>query len=198
MELLLIRHGLPMRVENTDGTPANPPLSELGLEQAARLAEWLLHESIDALYASPMKRAYETAVPFSKRSGHEIRVEDGVAEFDQDSEIYIPLEEIKEQDPERWREMAREGIDALRPDLVAFRKGVIATLEQIIGAHRGECVAVMCHGGVINSWASHVVGVHSPFFFNPTYTSINRFLAASSGERSLVSLNETAHLITQR
>ena len=198
MELLLIRHALPRRVENAPGKPADPPLSEVGLEQARRLADWLVHESIDALYASPMRRAYETAVPYSELTGIDIRIEPGVVEFDSNAEVYIPLEEIKEQEPERWREMAREGISALRPDLVAFRKGVIATLEQIIGAHRGECVAVMCHGGVINSWASHVVGVHSPFFFNPTYTSINRFLAASSGERSLVSLNETAHLITQR
>ena len=31
-------------------------------------------------------------------------------------------------------------------------------------------------------------------FFEPRYTSINRFLAARSGERNLVSLNEAAHL----
>jgi probable phosphoglycerate mutase len=53
----------------------------------------------------------------------------------------------------------------------------------------------VCHGGVINSWAGHVLGVREPFFFfDPGYTSVNRFLAAGSGERSVVSLNETAHL----
>jgi hypothetical protein len=31
-------------------------------------------------------------------------------------------------------------------------------------------------------------------FIDVTYTSVNRFMAASSGERSLASLNETAHL----
>ena len=30
MELLLIRHALPIRIENTDGRPADPPLSALG------------------------------------------------------------------------------------------------------------------------------------------------------------------------
>ncbi|SVB92284.1 uncharacterized protein METZ01_LOCUS245138, partial [marine metagenome] len=30
--------------------------------------------------------------------------------------------------------------------------------------------------------------------FEAMYTSVNRVLAASTGERSLVSLNETAHL----
>ncbi len=197
MELLLIRHALPRRVENAPGKPADPPLSEIGLEQARRLADWLVHESIDALYASPMRRAYETAVPYSELTGIDIRIEPGVVEFDSNAEVYIPLEEIKEQEPERWREMAREGIYSL-PELEQFAKVVATALERIIRAHAGDRVAVMCHGGVINVWASHVVGIGATFFFNPTYTSINRFLAASSGERSLVSLNESAHLITGR
>ncbi len=75
MELLLIRHGLPVRIENTDGTPADPPLSPAGLDQSRRLAQWLEFESIDALYASPMKRAHETAVPFSERDGHPHRAQ---------------------------------------------------------------------------------------------------------------------------
>ena len=41
MELILIRHGLPERVETEDGTPADPPLSEVGHEQARRMANWL-------------------------------------------------------------------------------------------------------------------------------------------------------------
>jgi hypothetical protein len=39
-----------------------------------------------------------------------------------------------------------------------------------------------------------VLGAKQRLFFQPHYTSINRFAAASSGERSVVSLNETAHL----
>jgi hypothetical protein len=40
-----------------------------------------------------------------------------------------------------------------------------------------------------------VLGVTEPFFFlDAGYTSVSRFLVASSGERSLVSLNETGHL----
>jgi probable phosphoglycerate mutase len=78
MELLLIRHAVPIRVENTGGRPAGPPLSEIGREQAGRLAEWLEPERVDALYASPMRRAYETTVPFAERAGLEIRIEEGV------------------------------------------------------------------------------------------------------------------------
>ena len=75
-----------------------------------------------------------------------------------------------------------------------FAKAVISALEAIIDENPGKRVAVACHGGVINVWTSHVIGFEPKMFFNPNYTSINRFMAASSGEKSVVSLNEHHHL----
>ena len=69
MELLLIRHGLPLRIERDDGEPADPPLSEMGLRQAERLAVWLRDLEIDGIYASPLKRANETAQPLAAAHG---------------------------------------------------------------------------------------------------------------------------------
>lgn len=193
MELLLIRHALPLRIENRDGTPADPPLAPLGLDQAKRLADWLASERIDALYASPLRRAWQTAEPLAARHGLAARVEPGVVEFDQNAESYVPLEELKATDYEAWRALMEGGL-ASAVDIEAFRRGVADTLERIISAHSGERVAVVCHGGVINCWTSHVLGLPEPLFFQPVYTSVSRFLAAGSGERSVVSLNETAHL----
>ena len=53
---------------------------------------------------------------------------------------------------------------------------------------------MFCHGGVINVWAAHVLKMVPRLFFDPNYTSIHRFLCARTGERNIVSLNETAHL----
>jgi probable phosphoglycerate mutase len=194
VELVLIRHGLPLRVENPDGRPADPSLSDEGWSQARRLSEWLAGESFDALYARPLRRALETAAPLAEVQGRRVEVEPGVVELDHLSSQYVPLEEIKAADPQAWQALVTGGLYA-EVDLPAFRRNVAETLERIIGAHRGGRVAVVCHGGVINSWAGHVLGVREPFFFfDPGYTSVHRFLAASSGERSVVSLNETAHL----
>jgi probable phosphoglycerate mutase len=126
--------------------------------------------------------------------GLTVRVEPGVVELDHQSSVYLPMEELKAMDRERWLELVRGGLYA-EIDLPAFRRNVNRTLERIVAAHRGERVAVVCHGGVINSWAGSVLGVDEPFFFlDAGYTSISRFLVARSGERSVVSLNETAHL----
>lgn len=195
MELLLIRHGLPIRVENPEGEPADPPLSPTGLEQAARLARWLEPEPLDALYASPLRRARETAEPVAALKGLEIRNEPGVVEFDHDSEIYIPLEELKQKEPERWLELIR---GYTLGDMREFQALAVATLERIAKDHSGSRVAVVCHGGVINAWAGHVLGIESPMFFEPGYTSIHRTLVSSAGPRTLVSLNEAGHLLATR
>jgi probable phosphoglycerate mutase len=114
-----------------------------------------------------------------------------VIELDHEEPHYVPLEELKATDYPAWQERMR---GFLEDDAARFRAGVVETLERLIAAHPGETVAVACHGGVINAWASHVLGLERVFLFEPAYTSVNRFRAARSGERGLVSLNETAHL----
>lgn len=191
MELILIRHGLPEKIINEDGKPADPPLSERGQQQAARMAQWMHSEQIDRLYSSPMKRAVETAEPLSTLSGLEIEIKDGVAEYDQNAEFYIPVEELKELDYDRWLRLMRGEVES---DFGDFSNRVIKDLSSIIAANKGKRVAVTCHGGVINVWTAHVIGFAPRLFFNPDYTSINRFRAASSGEKSVINLNEAVHL----
>ena len=193
MEIVLIRHGLPMRVETTDGVAADPSLSRIGLMQAVEAADWLVGIKIEAIYSSPLQRARETAEPFAQRSGLEIVIEDDVSEFDRDSSTYIPMEELKAQDYEAWKAFVDGGYGD-DVDMLAFQATVVRGVESIIERHSGERVAVFCHGGVVNMWASHVLDMPPRLFTDVRYASASRFLCASTGERSLVSLNETQHL----
>jgi probable phosphoglycerate mutase len=187
MELLLIRHALPVRVDGgPHAGPADPHLAPRGLEQAEALAAWLADEQVDALWSSPMRRARETAAPVSERLGLPISVDEGLAEFDRDADSYIPIEELKAANDPRWYEVPE------RPeDFVAH---VVAAVERIVAAHPSQRVAVVCHGGVVNAYCGQVLGIDEPLFFLPAYTSISRVLASASGPRSIASLNETAHV----
>ena len=138
-----------------------------------------------------MRRAVETAAPLAATLGIDVRLEQGVVELDYDSNTYIPLEELKASDPERWRAQVT---DYFGTDLEAFGSKVERSIEAIIAAHPGQDVAIVCHGGVINAWACKVLGLPVSLFLNSGYTSVSRFLAASSGERSVGSLNEKGHL----
>ena len=194
MELLLIRHALPERRETEDGSPADPPLSELGRAQSEAMARWVATERIDAVYSSPMQRARQTSAPLERALRLEARIESGVVEMDHTADSYIPIDQLKREDYPRWQALIQGGELWGGIDMVAFRATVVEALERAIAAHRGGRVAVVCHGGVVNAWAGHVLGVGDPFFLDVAYTGVSRFLAASSGERSVMSLNEVGHL----
>jgi probable phosphoglycerate mutase len=131
MELTLIRHGLPLRIENRDGKPADPPLSPAGIEQAERLARWLSVDAIDRIYSSPLRRARETAEPVAGLHRMQIEIEPGVAEIDADSEFYVPLEELKRTDYARWQAFVAGGYGS-QEVVDAFSRVVVESIEQII------------------------------------------------------------------
>lgn len=190
MDLLLIRHALPVRIEDGDG-PADPELSDEGWRQAGALAAWLADEEIDVMVASPLRRAQETAQPLARLLELEVATVDGLAEFDRNAPWYIPIEELKAADDPRWHAMVAGDWD-LDPD--EFQRSVVAAVDGIIAGHPGRTVAAVCHGGTINAYLSAILGLEKLMFFVPDYTSVSRVRASRSGPRSLVSLNETGHL----
>jgi probable phosphoglycerate mutase len=182
---MIIRHGRPVRTEVEHG-PADPELSELGHAQARAMAAWLGSEHIDALYVSPLRRARQTAEPLEAVTGLAGIVEDGIAEYDREASEYIPIEELKASGDDRWREIPE--------DIHHFAADVVTSIERIVDKHAGQRVALVCHGGVINVYLAHVLGIANRMFFLPGYASINRVWAAGSGERSIESVNEMGHV----
>ncbi len=188
MELLLIRHGLPERSMSS----SDPSLSAEGLDQARRVARRLARESIDSVHASTMRRAVQTAEPFAFAAGHAIETHQGIVEFDRAAGSYTPMEELKRDNYEGWKKF----VDRTRggEHITSFQKTVVETLEALVVRNSGKRIAVFCHGGVINVWTAHVLGMEPRLFFEPGYTSIHRYLCASSGQRNMVSLNDLNHL----
>ena len=193
MALLLTRHAEPVRIEEAD-QPADPPLHERGHTQAQALAAWLADEPLDAVWSSPMRRARETAAAVATRLGMEVVVDEDLAEFDREATSYIPLEELRATRDQRWLAMVEGDLSEFEVDPEAFRNGVVAAIERVISVNPGRTVAVVCHGGVINAYVAEVLGIDRVLFFEPRYASINRVAASRAGVRSIVSLNETAHI----
>jgi probable phosphoglycerate mutase len=199
MDLLLVRHALPERVEGAEG-PADPVLTAEGRRQSERLADWLAHEHIDHLMSSTLRRAQQTAAPVSERMGLEVELVQGLSEFDAGADSYIPIEELRQaKDPRfyalvegRWDELG----SSVDPD--AFADLVFTTIEGVVERFPGQRVAVVCHGGVINLYLGRILGVERHLWFEPNYSSISRVAASRNGHRTIVSLNETAHLEATR
>jgi probable phosphoglycerate mutase len=199
MDLLLVRHALPERIEGSEG-PADPVLTTEGRRQSEQLAEWLSHEHIDRLLSSTLRRAQETAAPVAERLGLEVELVQGLSEFDADADSYIPIEELRRTRDPRFFALVEGRWDELGStvDPTSFADLVHTTIEGVVGRFPGQRVAVVCHGGVINLYLGRILGVDRHLWFEPGYTSISRVAASRDGHRTIVALNETAHLIATR
>ena len=195
MELLIIRHALPVRRELTEGI-ADPELAPEGLLQAEHLAKYLASEKIDAVYASPLRRAQQTAAPLAALQKVGVTLIDDVAEWDRNSNESVPVEELKATNDPRWQAMLRGEWNVPEESADDFNKRTIGAVDKLIDLHSGHRIAIVCHGGVINAYLTYILGLsnYQQGFFYPNYTSIHRVAAARSGERSIVTINETSHL----
>ncbi len=195
MELVLVRHALPVRIDATpDDGPADPGLAARGHEQAQRVLHALMRDQVDALYSSPALRARETAAPLLTALGLPLTIDPGIAEFDAEHSSYVPVEELRAANDPRWQALVRGDLMTADVDPVAFRNRVVAAVEAIVSRHPGERVALFTHSGTINAYCGHVLGQQRALWFAPDYASVTRLGAARDGRRGVVSLNETAHV----
>jgi broad specificity phosphatase PhoE len=85
-EIFLIRHGIRLDFVSPDWKenaekPFDPPLADIGLQQAEDIAGALKMSGIKAIYSSPYLRAIQTAAASSHALDIEVRIEPGFGEW---------------------------------------------------------------------------------------------------------------------
>jgi broad specificity phosphatase PhoE len=151
--LLLIRHGeVEARYQRIFGGRIDMNLSPRGKRQSKKLAEYLQAKTIDAVYASPMKRVQQTLAPTLKLGGHEQKIFPGLREVDFGDWTGLGWAAVREKFgfPEHaWLEQIENPGAPKGENGQAFRARVEPCLREILQKHHGENVAIFCHGGVI-------------------------------------------------
>jgi probable phosphoglycerate mutase len=166
-EIWLVRHA-DCYQQMTDRI--DPPLSELGRDQATRLAARMKRSKIAAVYSSPYRRAVETARAIS-------------------DEVHVD---------ERLVEMSLEVNDDGTLDFREAADGVVermtAVVDEIVANHSGRRVVAVSHGAAIMSYLAGVLQLDQrPLRMYPYYTSIN--VVRALGDRRMVgALGDVAHL----
>lgn len=192
VQLLLVRHALPLRSE--PGAGSDPQLSEEGLAQAARIPDALSRFPVTRLVSSPQLRAVQTAGPLSEKLGLDVDVDERLAEYDRDLDHYIPIEQIAKENPE---ELARliSGQLPSAVDETGFLQRVVAAVDDLVAASdHQDTVAVFSHGGVINVLLHHILGTERLLSFHVDYASVTRLLSSRSGKLAVASVNGTEHV----
>jgi broad specificity phosphatase PhoE len=202
-ELLLVRHGQQSFNEGMSvGEFTDPPLSELGEQQARLVGMALSTERIDAVYASPLRRALETGREIARHHRLEVTVLPDIQEVGIYRDVppdKTPLDYVGRLVllGTRHRMMMEKTWDVYpySESGAEFKRRVINAIEGIIATHPNQRVVVSCHGGVINAYVGHVIGSKFDMFFRPVHTSIN-VVAAGDNMRALYRLNDYHHLET--
>lgn len=178
MELVLVRHGQP---DWTAGGWAvdDPRLTELGREQADRLAKELGEEPFGAIHVSPLRRARETAEPIGARLGMEPQVERWLAEVGIPPLEGRPMEEVnrffaeaRARDLERWweglpgGESFRHFYERVSSGIEGFLAGGHRLRIHEMGGHRlwhvpekTPRVLLVAHAGTNAVITSHLLGI---------------------------------------
>lgn len=192
MQLLLIRHALPLRSEPGQGS--DPDLSEEGIEQAKRLPDALARFPVTRLVSSPQRRSLQTAQPVADALGLTVDTDERLAEYDRDMEHYIPIEQIAAEFPEELARLASGHLPS-SVDEAAFLARINAGMRDLAatGDH-DETVAVFTHGGVINGLIHTVLGTEKILCVNVDYAGVTRLLSSREGNFYVAAVNGTEHV----
>ena len=159
--LILARHGETdwNRAGRFQGH-ADPPLNEVGRQQAGELAAALVGQPIDAIYASDLRRAAETAAIVGERIALRPTLLEDLREADVGELTGLTREEIFERFPEAARGGRENGFTFASGEgydgLVAR---VLSSLRAISLAHPDETVLVITHGGPLRAILAHADGL---------------------------------------
>jgi len=196
--LLLIRHGRSTwNAERRIQGQADPPLDEVGREQARRVAGRLREKAVVALYTSPLQRAQETAEIIGQALDVPVMSDERLKEYDVGAITGLTWEQIVEQYPDtarRWEEdpgsVELPGGEGSTP----FQTRVVTAFGEILSRHEEETVGVVAHGGTLGTYLNHLVGLptqFSPFHFANGSLSI---VELNPARPRIVLLNDTCHL----
>ena len=142
--IYLVRHGeTDANLNHLVAGSWDVPLNETGRAQAAAVGELMARREWDALYASPLTRAVETARAIGAATGLgepilEARVVEqdyGTAEGMSEAELWSSYEDLDE-------------VPGREKDAAVIRRSFEA-IDEIAARHPGEDVIIVCHGGVI-------------------------------------------------
>jgi probable phosphomutase (TIGR03848 family) len=165
--ILLVRHGqTPTTGKLLPGRAPGLHLAELGQTQAQGAADRIKAlAKVDAVYASPLERARETAAPIGKVLGQKVRIDKGLLECDFGDWTGAELKTLMKL-PE-WTTVQRSPSTFRFPNGESFTEmqtRIVSALDRIRAAHPGGTVVCVSHADPIKAAVAHAMGTHIDLF----------------------------------
>jgi alpha-ribazole phosphatase/probable phosphoglycerate mutase len=195
LNIYLLRHG--QTQWNAEGNKycgrTDLPLTEKGLAQAVSVAAQLKDHSFDAIYASPLQRAFNTAQIAA--AGKEVLIDDRLIEADFGEWEGKPKEQFIKENEYLWNSWMSDPLNSRAGGTGETAAEVIERVDDFFTAllHKYQTgnVLVVAHNGVNRLYLAYKLGMNVKdyrklFIDNSTVTM---FELDEQGEMTLVRLN---------
>jgi broad specificity phosphatase PhoE len=199
--IVLVRHG--QTAWNRDVRfrgQADLALDEFGLEQAETTGRYLAQRwPVDAVYASPMRRALQTAEAIAKAHGLAAQPFDGLLDIDFGAWQGHSPQEVGKHYPDllrAWWEAPHMVQIPEGESLDDVRDRVVAGLSQVVEHHQGQTVALVGHTVVNRVLLCAVLGLGNEHFWRlqQDTCAVSIFETNEHDTFTIVLLNDTCHL----
>lgn len=197
--LIAVRHGeTAWNVDTRIQGHRNIALNNTGLLQAARVAQALADEAVDAIYASDLLRAWQTANAIAFSTNSALTAEPGLRERGFGSfegKTYAEVEATWPEESLRWRKRDPDWAPPGGESLLAMRSRVEQTVQRLAQRHVGGQIVLVAHGGVMDQLYRLATGqtLQAPRAWQLGNAAVNRLLWTPDG-LTLVGWGDTRHL----
>ena len=199
--VLLVRHGqTPTTGKLLPGRASGLHLADQGRAQAQVAADRIAGlAKVDAIYASPLERARETAVPIAKALGQKVRIDKGLLECDFGDWTGAELSALMKL-PE-WTTVQRSPSTFRFPNGESFlemQTRMVSTLDRLRATHPGGTIVCVSHADPIKAAVAHAMGTHIDLFQRIVISTCSiSAIAYSAGGPIVLNVNSTGGSLSE-
>lgn len=199
-EIIIIRHG---ETEwNKTGRfqgHSDVPLSAEGRAQAAALGQNLALDHVDAIYASDLTRAMETAAPLAKRFGFEVISDPLLRELNFGAWEGRHFDDVNAENPNAMKNFYTDPEQADIPEsepFPEFQRRVAGRVREIVAQERGKRIVIVSHGASIRILLADILAmpIRSIWHISQLNTAVNKIRFEDDGFAIVTLMNDTSHL----
>ncbi|MCA1692943.1 MAG: MSMEG_4193 family putative phosphomutase [Acidimicrobiales bacterium] len=165
--VLFVRHGqTPTTGKVLPGRAPGLHLSDVGKEQARVAADAVAKlPKVDAIYASPLERARETAAPIAVARGLKVKIDRGLLELDVGDWTGEELKKVSRTPG--WKVVQNHPSGFRFPggeSFVELQARIVGTIARLVAVHPGGTIVAVSHADTIKAAVGHALGTHLDMF----------------------------------
>ena len=193
--VLLVRHGqTPTTGKVLPGRAPGLHLADAGRAQAEAVAVRIAElKQVDAIYASPLERARETAAPIAKARGLKVTIDKSLLECEFGDWTGAELKKLAKL-PE-WSTVQRFPSGFRFPNGESFadmQHRIVSGVDRVRAAPPGGPIVCVSHADPIKALVAHAMGTHLDLFQRIVISTCSiTAIAYSPGGPAVLTVNST-------